>query len=180
MMELLSLDLVRKGVMTNKITLTVGYDRESLIGERGQKYKGVVVKDHYGRPIPKHGHGTENIDHYTSSTQLMCEAVLRLYDRIVGKELLVRRMYIVAENVILERDIPDEAPLQLDFFSDPTEQEKKREKERAAEKKEHRLQQATLAIQEKYGKYAILKGMNFLEGGATIERNATIGGHKAD
>ena len=180
MMELLSLDLVRKGVVTNKITLTVGYDRESLKGKRGQKYKGPVVKDPYGRPVPKHAHGTENIDHYTSSTQLMCEAVLRLYDRIVGKDLLVRRMYVVAENVILERDIPDEAPLQLDFFSDPVEQEKKREEERAAEEKERRIQQATLAIQEKYGKNAILKGMNFLEGGTTIERNGTIGGHKAD
>ena len=180
MMELLSLDLVRKGVVTNKITLTVGYDRESLKGKRGQKYKGPVVKDPYGRPVPKHAHGTENIDHYTSSTQLMCEAVLRLYDRIVGKDLLVRRMYVVAENVILERDIPDEAPLQLDFFSNPEEQEKKREEERAAEEKERRIQQATLAIQEKYGKNAILKGMNFLEGGTTIERNGTIGGHKAD
>jgi DNA polymerase V len=180
MMELLSLDLVRKGVVTNKITLTVGYDRESLNGKRGQKYKGPVVKDPYGRPVPKHAHGTETIDHYTSSTQLMCEAVLRLYDRIVGKDLLVRRMYVVAENVIIERDIPDEAPLQLDFFSDPVEQEKKREEERAAEEKERRIQQATLAIQEKYGKNAILKGMNFLEGGTTIERNDTIGGHKAD
>ena len=167
-------------MLTNKITLTVGYDRESLKGKHGHKYKGPVVKDPYGRAIPKHAHGTETIDHYTSSTQLMCEAVLRLYDRIVGKDLLVRRMYVVAENVILERDIPDEAPLQLDFFSDPKEQEKKREEERAAEEKERRIQQATLAIQEKYGKNAILKGMNFLEGGTTIERNGTIGGHKAD
>ena len=94
--------------------------------------------------------------------------------------ILVRRINVVAENVILERDIPDEAPLQLDFFSDPIKQEKKREEERAAEEKERRMQQATLAIQEKYGKNAILKGMNFLEGGTTIERNDTIGGHKAD
>ncbi|WP_295153019.1 DNA methylase [uncultured Ruminococcus sp.] len=179
MMELLSLDLVRKGVVTNKITLTVGYDRESLVGERGQRYKGAVVKDHYGRRIPKHAHGTENIDHYTSSTQLMCEAVLKLYDRIVGRELLLRRMYVVAENVLPENDIPDEQPMQLNFFSDPLEQERKKEAERAAEKKEHRLQQATLAIQAKYGKNAILKGMNFLEGGTTIERNGQIGGHRA-
>ena len=179
MMELLSLDLVKKGVVTKKITLTVGYDRESLIGERGQRYKGTVVKDHYGRPIPKHAHGTENIDHYTSSTQLMCEAVIRLYERIVDPDLLLRRMYVVAENVIFERDIPEEQPIQLDLFSAPEEQIQQHEQTRAAEEKEHRLQQATLKIQEKYGKNAILKGMNFLEGGTTIERNGQIGGHKA-
>ena len=180
MMTLLSLDLVKKGVMTKKITLTVGYDRESLIGERGKKYKGAVVKDHYGRHIPKHAHGTENIDHYTSSTTLLCEAVLRLYDRIVDPDLLLRRMYVVAENVIFERDIPEEQPIQLDFFSDPAEQTEKIDRARAAEEREHRLQQATLKIQEKYGKNAILKGMNFLDGGTTIERNGQIGGHKAD
>ena len=179
MMELLSLDLVKKGVVTKKITLTVGYDRESLIGERGQRYKGAVVKDHYGRPIPKNAHGTENIDHYTSSTQLMCEAVIRLYERIVDPDLLLRRMYVVAENVIFERDIPEEQPIQLDLFSAPEEQIQLYEQTRAAEEKEHRLQQATLKIQEKYGKNAILKGMNFLEGGTTIERNGQIGGHKA-
>lgn len=180
MMTLLSLDLVKKGVVTKKITLTVGYDRESLIGERGKKYKGAVVKDHYGRPIPKHAHGTENIDHYTSSTTLLCEAVLRLYDRIVDRGLLLRRMYVVAENVIFERDIPEEQPVQLDFFSDPAEQAEKIDRARAAEEREHRLQQATLKIQEKFGKNAILKGMNFLDGGTTIERNGQIGGHKAD
>ena len=180
MMTLLSLDLVKKGVVTKKITLTVGYDRESLIGERGKKYKGAVLKDHYGRSIPKHAHGTENIDHYTSSTTLLCKAVLRLYDRIVDPDLLLRRMYVVAENVIFERDIPEEQPVQLDFFSDPMEQAEKIDRARAAEEKEHRLQQATLKIQEKYGKNAILKGMNFLDGGTTIERNGQIGGHKAD
>ncbi len=179
MMELLSLDLVRKGVVTKKITLTVGYDRESLMGERGSYYTGEIVKDRYGRDIPKNAHGTENIDHYTSSSQLLCAAVLRLFDRVVDSELLVRRMYVVAENVIFERDIPEETPVQLDFFSDPEEQENKRRQAREAEEKERRLQQATLKIQEKYGKNALLKGMNFLEGGTTIERNGQIGGHKA-
>ncbi|WP_365699369.1 hypothetical protein [Ruminococcus sp.] len=106
--------------------------------------------------------------------------MLRLYDRIVDPDLLLRRMYVVAENVIFERDIPEEQPVQLDFFSDPTEQAEKIDRARAAEEKEHRLQQATLKIQEKYGKNAILKGMNFLDGGTTIERNGQIGGHKAD
>lgn len=180
MTELLALDLVRKGVVTKKLTLTVGYDRESLIGERGKKYKGQVVKDHYGRNIPKHAHGTENIDHYTSSAQLMVGAVLRLYDRIVDNELLIRRVAIVAENVILESDIPEEEPMQLDLFTDFETAEAQRTKARESEEKEHRLQKAAIAIQEKYGKNALLKGMNFLEGATTRERNGQIGGHKAD
>ena len=170
MMELLSLDLVRKGFLTKKLTLTIGYERESLIGERGQKYKGKVVKDYYVRSVPKHAHGTENIDQYTSSTKQMCAAILRLYDRIVDPDLLIRRVNVVAENVILERDKPEDEPMQLDFFSDLEKQEKEHE---------HRLQKATLAIQEKYGKNAIVKGMNFLKGGTTRERNEQIGGHRA-
>ena len=180
MMELLSLDLVKKGVVTKKINLTVCYDRESLAGERGERYKGAVVRDWYGRNVPKHAHGTENIDHYTSSTQLLCGAVLRLYDRIVDPDLLVRRMFVVAENVIFKQDAPEEEPIQLDLFSAPEEQIRQHEQSRAAEEREHRLQEATLKIQAKYGKNAILKGMNFLEGGTTIERNGQIGGHKAD
>ena len=179
MTELLALDLVKKGVMTKKMTLTVGYDRESLIGERGAKYTSAVVKDHYGRAIPKHAHGTENIDHYTSSTTLLCETIQKLYDRIVDPDLLLRRMYVVAESVIFERDIPGEAPVQLDFFTDFASAEKQREQARQAEEREHKLQQATLKRQAKYGKNALLKGMNFLEGGTTIERNGQIGGHKA-
>ena len=121
-----------------------------------------VVSDHYGRPIPKHAHGTENIDHYTSSAQILCSAVLKLYDRIVDDELLIRRVNVVADSVIYERDIPEEEPLQLDLFSDPYEQEKRFEESRKAEEKERRLQKAALIIQEKYGKNALLKGMNFV------------------
>lgn len=180
MTEMLALDLVRKGVVTKKLTLTVGYDRESLAGERGRKYTGQIVKDHYGRSIPKHAHGTENIDHYTSSAQLMVGAILRLYDRVVDDELLIRRVTIAAENVIFESDIPEEGPIQLDFFTEFETAEAQRNKARESEEKEHRLQKAAIAIQQKYGKNALLKGMNFLEGGTTIERNGQIGGHKAD
>ena len=179
MMELLSLDLVRKGFITKKVTLTIGYDRENLIGERGLKYKGAVVKDYFGRSIPKHAHETENLDHYTSSTKQLCTAILRLYDRIVDTNLLIRRVNVVAEDVILEHDKPEEQPMQLDFFSDVEKQEKEYEQAIKAEEREHRLQKATLAIQERYGKNAIVKGMNFLEGGTTIERNGQIGGHRA-
>lgn len=161
------------------MTLTIGYDRENLIGERGLKYKGAVVKDYFGRSIPKHAHETENLDHYTSSTKQLCTAILRLYDRIVDTNLLIRRVNVVAEDVILEHDKPEEQPMQLDFFSDVEKQEKEYEQAIKAEEREHRLQKATLAIQERYGKNAIVKGMNFLEGGTTIERNGQIGGHRA-
>ncbi len=180
MMELLALDLVRKGVVTKKITLTVGYDRESLKGERGRTYGGTVVKDYYGRAVPKHAHGTENLDHYTASAQLLCGAVLRIFDCEVDSSLLIRRVNIAAEDVIFERDIPDEAPVQLDFFTDFSQAEKDREQAKRSEEREHRLQQATLKIQERFGKNALLKGMNFLEGGTTIERNGQIGGHRAE
>ncbi|SDA20677.1 DNA polymerase V [Ruminococcus sp. YE71] len=179
MMELLSLDLVRKGFVTKKITLVIGYDRKSLSDGHGRSYRGAVVTDHYGRVIPKHAHGTENIDHYTSSTSLLCETVLRIYDRVVDPELLIRRVNVVAENVIITDDIPDEEPIQLDFFTDADTAVSKSELAKQAEEREHRLQLATLAIQEKYGKNALLKGMNFLEGCMTIERNGQIGGHKA-
>ena len=180
MMELLALDLVRKGVVTKKITLTVNYDRDSLKGERGRTYGGAVVKDHYGRAVPKHAHGTENLDHYTASAQLLCGAVLRIFDCEVDSLLLIRRVNIAAEDVIFERDIPDEAPVQLDFFTDFSQAEKDREQAKRSEEREHRLQQATLKIQERFGKNALLKGMNFLEGGTTIERNGQIGGHRAE
>ena len=179
MMELLSLDLVRKGIVTKKVALMINYDHASLKGERGERYEGTVIYDHYGRAVPKYAHGSENIDHYTSSSQLLCAAVLRIYDRAVHPGLLIRRVGIVAEEVIFERDIPEEAPVQLDFFTDIEAAEKEREQAKLAEEREHRLQQAALRIQERFGKNALLKGMNFLEGGTTIERNGQIGGHRA-
>ena len=151
MTELLVLDLVRKRLVTKQIVLNIGYDRESLTGDRAQKYTGPVVMDHYGRKVPKHAHGTGNIDHYTSSTHAIMETVLELYDRVVHKDLLT------------------------DY--EAVDREKKAQQ--AAEEKERKLQRVTLAMQDKFGKNAILKGMNLVEGGTTIERNGQIGGHKA-
>lgn len=179
MTELLVLDLVRKCLVTKQIVLDIGYDRESLTDDRGKDYTGPVAMDHYGRKVPKHAHGTGNIDHYTSSTHAIMETVLDLYDRVVNKKLLIRRVNIAACNLISEDDIPEDKPLQLDMFTDYEQLEKDTKVRRAAEEKERKLQRVTLAIQDRFGKNAMLKGMNFVEGGTTIERNGQIGGHKA-
>ena len=179
MTELLALDLVRKRVVTRQIVLDVGYDRKSLTGERGKLYTGPVVTDHYGRKVPKYAHGTGNIDRYTSSTQAIMEAVLAVYDRVVNPNLLIRRVNIAACNLISEDDIPAGKPQQLDMFTDYDAADRAEQARKAAEEKERRLQRVTLAIQDRYGKNAMLKAMNLLDGGTTIERNGQIGGHKA-
>ena len=179
MTELLVLDLVRKHVVTKQIVLDIGYDRESLEGERGRKYTGPVVMDPYGRKIPKAAHGTGNLDYYTSSTHAIMNAVLDVYDRVVHKDLLIRRVNVTACNLVSETEIPEEKPEQLDMFTDYEALEREKQARQLAEEKERRLQNITLAIQDRYGKNAMLKGMNLMEGGTTIARNGQIGGHKA-
>lgn len=179
MTELLVLDLVRKHVVTKQIVLDIGYDRESLEGERGRKYTGPVVMDPYGRKIPKAAHGTGNMDGYTSSTHAIMSAVLDVYDRVVHKDLLIRRVNVTACNLVSETEIPEEQPEQLDMFTDYEALEQEKKARQLAEEKERRLQNITLAIQDKFGKNAMLKGMNLMEGGTTIARNGQIGGHKA-
>ena len=179
MTDLLVLDLVEKGLVTNQMVLTVGYDIENL-ADPGKVYRGEVTIDHYGRKIPKHAHGTANLGRRTSSTRLIMEAVMELYDRIVDPELLVRRINIVACNIMPEGiTAQDDQFQQMDMFSDFAEQQQKKEEEDRALEREKRRQQAVLAIRKKYGKNAILKGMNFEEGATTIDRNGQIGGHKA-
>ena len=194
MTELLALDLVRQGVVTKKVTLTIGYDRESLVleykGENlkdcifnvkktGKRYTGKISSDPYGRAHPKHAHGTGNLDHWTNSSRKIVAAMLDIYDRVVDPDLLVRRVNVVACELISEDDIPEEAPEQMNLFVDYTALEKQREAERMAEDKERRIQSATLYLQSKYGKNALLKGMNLEEGAMTIKRNGQIGGHRA-
>ena len=189
MTELLVLDLVKKGLVTKKIELTIGYDRTSvtpspipgkyIIAKTGEIYTGVVGTDYYGRPCPKHAHGTGNLDSWTNSTRKIMKVMMELYDRIVDKELTVRRVNIVAVNLIPEDQIPEERPEQLNLFTDYEALEKQRETERRQDERERRLQKATLLIQSKYGKNAVLKGMNLMEGATTILRNGQIGGHRA-
>lgn len=176
MTELMVLDLVRKRLVTKQIVLDIGYDRESLTGDRGKDYTDPVAMDHYGRKIPKHAHGTGNIDHYTSSTHAIMETVLEIYDRVVNKKLLIRRVNIAACNLISEDDIPEDKPLQLDMFTDYEQLEKDTMVRRAAEEKERKLQRVTLAIQDRFGKNAMLKGMNLMEGGTRVIAKSPVPG----
>lgn len=181
MIELLALDLVDKRIVTDQIVLTIGYDIENLTNpEIKSLYKGPVTTDHYGRSVPKHAHGTANLTGYTSSTKQIMKAVLELYDRIVNPALLARRVTIVANHVINENEVPDTGKYeQLNLFMDYEAMEKEREKEKEELKRERHMQEAILDIHKKYGKNALLKGVNFVEGATTIERNSQIGGHKA-
>ena len=181
MADLLVLDLVDKGLVTNQIVLTVGYDIENLTDpKRSKSYKGEVTTDHYGRQIPKHAHGTGNLGKYTSSTREILQAVSELYDRIVDPDLLIRRLNIVANHVIDEAAASAEPVTeQLDLFTDYEARDRQQAEDAAALKRERSQQEAILSIKKKFGKNAILKGMNLEEGATAKDRNAQIGGHKA-
>ena len=181
MADLLSLDIVEKGLVTNQIVLTVGYDIENLTNPEIRKlYKGSVTTDHYGRKIPKHSQGTENFK-YTSSTKRIVQAVSDLYDRIVNHNLLIRRMNISVNNLIDEKQATDDSGVgeQLNIFVDYEKLERERAEEKAALEKEKQMQTAIIDIKRRFGKNAILKGMNLEEGATAKDRNAQIGGHKA-
>ena len=181
MTDLLVLDLVDKKLVTDQMVLSIGYDIENLSNKEIRKnYKGEVSVDRYGRMVPKHAHGSANLDRQTSSTKLIMDAVMELYDRIVNPKLLIRRVTVVANHLVEESTVK-EAPVfeQMDLFTDYGALEKEREEETVRLNKERKLQEAMLAVKKKYGKNAILKGMNLEEGAMTIERNNQIGGHKA-
>ncbi len=183
MTDLLVLDLVDKGLVCNQIVLTVGYDIENLADpKRAGAYKGETVKDHYGRRIPKHAHGTGNLGEYTSSTRLIMDAMMELYDSIVDSDLLIRRVTVVANHIKREKDVikqEESGFSQMDLFTDYEKLEREKKDKEEKRRREKNMQKAVLAIKEKYGKNAILKGTNFEEGAMTIERNNQIGGHKA-
>ena len=177
MAEAASLHLVARHLATDQVVITVSYDAASLSDPSVKaKFKGPVGKDYYGRPVPKHAQGTANLGRPTSSTKLITEAVANLYDSITDRRLLVRRLNISTNRVVDEAEAAKPAPLQLDLFTDYESAEKER---RETLEKERRLQEAQLAIKQRYGKNAILKGIDFEEGATTRERNAQIGGHKA-
>ena len=179
----LVLDLVAKKLVTDQMVLTVGYDIENLTDPRRMtKYKGEVNIDFYGRRVPRHAHGSINLGGFTSSTRKITRAVMALFDRVVDRDLLVRRMYIVANRVTNEdkaRQDEEQKNVQLDMFTDYEEEARKKAEADAARRKERRQQEVVLAIKEKYGKNAILRGTNFEEGATARDRNAQIGGHRA-
>ena len=177
MADQLALDLVAQRFVTNQLTLTVGYDIDNLRDpKRRKQYHGEVKTDRYGRQIPKHAHGTANLEEYTASSKRITAAILELYDRIVDENLLIRRMYLTANRVTAEAAVPAEPAMeQMDLFADPVQ----KESEAAELARERKLQEAMLGIKSKYGKNAILKGTNLLDGATAAERNDKIGGHRA-
>ncbi|QOX63237.1 DNA methylase [Anoxybacterium hadale] len=181
MTDLLVLDLVDKRLVTDQIVLTVGYDIENLIDPMIRKlYSGPITTDHYGRSIPKSAHGTTNLGRQISSTKLIIDAVTELFERIVDKNLLVRRVNIAANHVVDEASVrKSDSPEQLDLFTDYAAAKMKEEREEAELEREKKMQKALLEIKKKYGKNAVLKGMNLEEGATTLDRNKQIGGHKA-
>lgn len=181
MADQLVLDLVSKGLVTDRLVLTVGYDIDNLNDPaRRINYHGRTETDRYGRTLPKSAHGTQSLGGLTSSTQKLMDAATVLFDRIIDPNLLIRRMYLVANHVIPESDAPQPARCeQLDLFTDYAAEQERRRAEQAALERERKLQQAALAIKSKYGKNALLKGMNLEKGATAIERNGKIGGHNA-
>jgi DNA polymerase V len=181
MTDLLIIDLVDKNLLTNQMVIHIGYDRENLLNPKISKdYNGDIKTDHYGRKVPKHAHGTANLKRMTSSTRLITNAVLELYDRIVDKKLLIRRVNVTATNVVSESKV-DKEPIQeqLDFFTDYKLMDQQKQEEDILIEKEKNIQKAVINMKKKYGKNAIIKGMNLEKGATAIERNQQIGGHKA-
>ena len=171
MTELMALDLVAKDLVTDQLVLTLGYDQSSDV----TGYTGEMTKDWYGKTVPKHAHGTAHLDHPTSSARQMTSAMMDLYDRIIEPAFLVRRVNVTAAHVQSAKEVAENRYEQLSLFSD-TEAEEKQKRDEA---RENKMQKAILDLQKKFGKNAVLKGMNLQEGAKTIERNSQIGGHKA-
>lgn len=182
MADAISLDLVEKRLVTNQLILTVGFDRESLEKpDVAAKYHGDIATDYYGRTVPKHAHGTANLNGHSSSSKEIIEAVMSLYDRIVDRNLLIRRLNITTNNIISETEATSKPkePVQLDLFTDYEALAVEAGKKNAERDKERKMQEALIAIKHKFGKNAILKGTSFSEGATARERNNQIGGHKA-
>ena len=182
MADLLSMDLVRAGLFTDQVVLDVGYDIENLADpKRAAKYKGAITTDYYGRQVPKSAHGSKNLDLQTYSTAKIMEAVGSLYDSIANKNLLVRRFTLAVTHLISENEAKSSAPEveQLDLFTDYAALEQQRAAEKEEQERELKIQKALIGIRDKFGKNAIIKGLNMHEGATAMERNKQIGGHKA-
>ena len=181
MADMMALDLVDKGMVTDQLVLTVGYDIDNLTDPKIRKsYKGPVTTDRYGRKVPKHAHGTQNLKMPTSSSLQLMAAAEELYDRIINKHLLVRRITLTANRVVVENSVKKQDTFeQMDLFTDYAKREAEEKKEQQELEKEKKLQRAMLDIKKKYGKNAVLKGMNLQEGATARNRNGQIGGHRA-
>ena len=180
MADALALDLVDRRLVADQVSLAVGYDRESLADPaRRSAYEGPLDSDPYGRTVPKMAHGSIPLNGYTSSSRQIIDALTRLFDRITAPQLLVRRMYVAASRVIPEESLLETGPEQLDMFTDYARERQKRLLEKASLEKERQRQEAVLRIKKRFGKNAILRGMDFEQGATARDRNRQIGGHRA-
>ncbi len=175
MTDMLSLDLVRKRAAADQLVLTVCYDHSYI----PEGYEGRLEVNHYGKTVPKSAHGTAGLGKYTASTRLLTEAAMKIFSETVDCRLLVRRIYVVANHVIPESAVPEEPAFQYSFFDDTEKIEKQRADEKRMLEREKSIQNVIVSLKEKYGKNAVLRGMNFEEGGTAIERNGQVGGHRA-
>ena len=178
MAEAVAMDLLEKRLVTDQLTLTVGYD---IGNTAGGNFRGEIVTDRYGRKIPKHAHGTANLSRKTSSARSIMDAVLSIYDEKVNPKLSVRRITITANKIVSEDDVPQEAevPVQFNLFDDIAAQEQQHKDEEIRLERERKIQEAMLGIKNKYGKNAVLKASSYEEGATMRQRNAQIGGHSA-
>lgn len=180
MADQLALDLTARHQVTDQIVLTIGYDASSLTDPSIRKtYRGPVTSDRYGKPVPKPAHGTEHLSSLTASSRRILDAATALYDRIINPSLLVRRLYLTAGDVVSESAASGPVFQQMDLFTDYAAREAREKEVKEMEKRDRRIQDALLSIKAKYGKNAVLRGMNLEEGATARERNEQIGGHKA-
>lgn len=182
MAEGMALDLVSKRLVTDQLVLTVGYDAECLTNpEIRSKYHGEITTNYYGKPVPKHAHSTFNFEKPTSSSRLIMDGAAELFDRQVNPDLLIRRLNLTTNHVVNEALVAtqEKTPQQLDLFTDYEALAQQRQEEQARLDKERRMQEVQLKIKKRFGKNAILRGLNFEEGATAKERNKQIGGHKA-
>ncbi len=176
MIDQLALDLVRKGLAADQLVLHIGYDSTGIPAD----YDGRIELNHYGKIVPKPAHGSINLGRFTSSAKLLTAAAVRLYDQIVDPLLSVRRINVICNHAVAEETVAaDDTPVQYGLFDDVEALERKREREHIRLQKERSLQEALLRLKYRYGKNAVLKGMNFLAGATAIERNGQVGGHRA-
>ena len=181
MADTLALELVQKGLVTDQVVLNIGYDSENIISNHQlTDYSGEISTDRYGRKTPKPTHGSINLERFSSSGYLITEAALKLFDKIAKRDLFVRHIYLILNHVTSrENGLSTCCPVQPDLFSELLKDEEKEKETEIMLEKENRLQKSILAIQSKYGKNAILKGMNLQEKATQKERNAQIGGHRS-
>ena len=178
MAEDMALNLVSKRLLTDQLVLTVSYDAECLTRpDIRAKYHGEITTNHYGKLVPKHAHATFNFDKPTSSSRLIMDGATELFDRSVNPDLLIRRLNLTTNHVTPNQH--PYTPQQLDLFTDYEALKKQRQEEQARLDKEHRMQEAQIKIKKRFGKNAILRGLNFKDGATAKERNEQIGGHRA-